>query len=411
MPLLAGDHVTDDAGTGFVHTAPGHGREDFDVWTANARELEARGINTAIPYTVDENGAFTEHAPGFTGKRVITDKGEKGDANEAVIKALADAGTLIARGRLKHQYPHSWRSKKPVIFRNTPQWFIAMDKDIGAGAGRHACAHRALAAIAETKWVPPQGENRITGMIEAQPDWVISRQRAWGVPIAVFVRESRDGSVEILQDERVNKRIGDAFEAEGADAWYAAGARERFLGSLANEPWQKVDDILDVWFDSGSTHAFVLEDPRHFPGLAGIRRKIDGGDDTVMYLEGSDQHRGWFHSSLLESCGTRGVAPFDVVLTHGFVLDEHGRGQDVEVARQYGRAAGRDAAVRRRHPAHVGLRVRLCRRHPHRPGDPEELRRDLPQAAQHDPLDARQSGAFPPRGSRSRRSACRSSSG
>ena len=173
--------------------------------------------------------------------------------------------------------------------------------------------------------MPAQGENRITGMIESRPDWVISRQRAWGVPITVFVREKGDGSAEILQDEAVNARIADAFEQEGADAWYAPGARERFLGSLANEDWQKVDDILDVWFDSGSTHAFVLEDPKHFPALAGIKRKADGGPDTVMYLEGSDQHRGWFQSSLLESCGTRGRAPFDVVLTHGFVLDENGR--------------------------------------------------------------------------------------
>jgi isoleucyl-tRNA synthetase len=322
VPLLAGDHVTDDTGTGFVHTAPGHGREDFDTWTANALKLAAQGIDTVIPYTVDADGCFTDHAPGFAGKRVINDNGEKGDANEAVIKALRDAGMLIARARLTHQYPHSWRSKKPVIFRNTPQWFIAMDKDID----RHndTLRHRALAAIKATRWVPEQGENRITGMVESRPDWVISRQRAWGVPITVFIKEKPDGAVEILEDPEVNLRIIEAFEQEGADAWYADGARERFLGARAKEGWQKVDDILDVWFDSGSTHAFVLEDAKHFPGLAGIRRKHDGGSDIVMYLEGSDQHRGWFQSSLLESCGTRGRAPFDIVVTHGFILDEAG---------------------------------------------------------------------------------------
>ncbi len=395
VPLLPGDHVTDDAGTGFVHTAPGHGREDFEIWTANARALEARGINPAIPYTVDENGAFTAHAPGFEGKRVINDKGEKGDANEAVIKALAAAGNIIARGRLKHQYPHSWRSKKPVIFRNTPQWFIAMDKPIKGLDG--TLRGIALREIKETRWVPAAGENRITGMIESRPDWVISRQRAWGVPIAVFVRENADGSAEILQDEAVNKRIADAFEQEGADAWYKAGARERFLGSRANEDWKKVDDICDVWFDSGSTHAFVLEDPKHFPSLAGIRRKHDGGPDTVMYLEGSDQHRGWFHSSLLESCGTRGRAPFDVVLTHGFVLDEQGR----KMSKSLGNVIAPQDVIeefRRRHPADVGVRLRLRRRSAHRPGNPEDHDRDLSQAAQHHPLDARQPRAFPRRG-------------
>jgi isoleucyl-tRNA synthetase len=329
VPLLEGDHVTADTGTGFVHTAPGHGREDFDVWTSNAQRLSARGINTNIPYTVDADGRFTEQAPGFAGKRVLSDKGDKGDANEAVMKALSEAGMLIARGRLKHQYPHSWRSKKPVIFRNTPQWFIAMDRPIAllSGTAKHGLTLRQLAyaAIKATRWVPEQGENRITGMIESRPDWVISRQRAWGVPIAVFIKEDADGLVEILNDPDVNARIIEAFEAEGADAWYAPGARERFLGKLGDEGWQKVDDILDVWFDSGSTHAFVLEDANHFPALAHVRRKIDGGDETVMYLEGSDQHRGWFQSSLLESCGTRGRAPFDIVVTHGFTLDENGR--------------------------------------------------------------------------------------
>ncbi|AVT78398.1 isoleucine--tRNA ligase [Rhodopseudomonas palustris] len=328
VPLLDGEHVTEDTGTGFVHTAPGHGREDFDIWMHNARALEARGISSTIPYTVDENGALTEQAPGFTGKRVINDKGEKGDANEAVIQALIARGALLARGKLKHQYPHSWRSKKPVIFRNTPQWFIAMDKDIvddGSAKPGDTLRARALQAISVTQWVPPAGQNRINGMISGRPDWVISRQRAWGVPIAVFIKDRGDGSVDILQDEVVNQRIAEAFMQEGADAWYAEGAAERFLGDRAAEGWRKVDDILDVWFDSGSTHAFVLEDAQNFPGLAGIRRKVDGGADTVMYLEGSDQHRGWFHSSLLESCGTRGRAPYDVVLTHGFTLDEQGR--------------------------------------------------------------------------------------
>ena len=320
VPLLAGDHVTEDTGTGFVHTAPGHGREDFELWMASGRLLAERHIDSRIPYTVDENGAFTAEAPGFVGKRVLTDKGEPGDANKTVIDALIAAGALIARGRLKHQYPHSWRSKKPVIFRNTPQWFIAMDKSVG---GRPSLRDSALKAIGETRWAPASGENRIRGMVGAKPDWVMSRQRAWGVPIAVFVKK---GGHEILIDDRVNARIAAAFEQEGADAWYEEGAARRFLApDYDPADYEKIDDILDVWFDSGSTHSYVLEDPVHFPGLAGIKRRRDGGDDEVMYLEGSDQHRGWFQSSLLESCGTRGRAPFDVVLTHGFTLDEKGR--------------------------------------------------------------------------------------
>ncbi|MGA8443778.1 MAG: isoleucine--tRNA ligase [Roseiarcus sp.] len=323
VPLLDGDHVTEEAGTGFVHTAPGHGREDFELWTANTRLLQERGIETRIPYTVDENGAFTEEAPGFEGKRVITDKGKPGDANRAVIDALVEAGALVARGRLKHQYPHSWRSKTPVIFRNTPQWFLAMDRPFVNAHGGKSLRAIAVDAIERTRWAPPSGENRIKGMVANKPDWVLSRQRAWGVPLSIFVRKNGH---EILFDDEVNARIADAYEREGADAWFAAGAKERFLGAKHNaDAYDKIDDLVEVWFDSGSTHAYVLEDAKHFPGLAGIRRAIDGGGDQVMYLEGSDQHRGWFQSSLLESCGTRGRAPFDIVLTHGFTLDESGR--------------------------------------------------------------------------------------
>ena len=315
VPLLAGEHVTEDTGTGFVHTAPGHGTEDYEIWEQHRAELEARGIDTKIPFTVDEAGFFTKEAPGFEGKRVIDDKGKFGDANFAVIAALTDANALIARARHKHDYPHSWRSKKPVIFRATPQWFIAMDKDSGDGG---TLRQRALKAIADTRWVPPQGENRITGMVETRPDWVVSRQRAWGVPITVFVHKDTSEVIPRLGFARSGaliERIVAAFKTEGADAWFKPGAKQRFLEGLVEnaDDWQQVTDILDVWFDSGSTHAFVLE------------QRPDLKWPADLYLEGSDQHRGWFQSSLLEACGTRGRAPYDAVVTHGFVVDEDGR--------------------------------------------------------------------------------------
>jgi isoleucyl-tRNA synthetase len=306
VPLLDGDHVTDDAGTGFVHTAPSHGADDYNVWVANQKQLRERGIDTHIPTPVDADGRLTKDAPGFEGRTVITDKGDKGDANEAVIAALKEAGMIVGRSRLNHQYPHSWRSKKPIIFRNTPQWFISMGD--GNADGLRA---RALKAISETEFFPASGQNRLRGMIEQRPDWVISRQRAWGVPIAVFV-EKKTG--KILNDSKVNQRVYDAFVEEGADAWFAEGASARFLSPDYNAAdYEQVRDILDVWFDSGSTHAFTLEDRPELKWPADI------------YLEGSDQHRGWFHSSLLESCGTRGRAPYDQVLTHGFIMGEDGR--------------------------------------------------------------------------------------
>ncbi|MEP7240217.1 MAG: isoleucine--tRNA ligase [Devosia sp.] len=314
VPLLAGDHVTDDTGTGFVHTAPGHGLDDFEVWMASGRKLATLGIDNAIPYTVDDAGFYTKDAPGFDGARVLDDSGKKGDANNRVITALAERGMMLARGRLKHQYPHSWRSKKPIIFRNTPQWFVFMDRDIEGKAG-DTLRHRALAAIDATKFYPPAGQNRLRSMIAERPDWVLSRQRAWGVPIAVFYNVETN---DILKDETVNHRIGQAFEEEGADAWFKPGAKERFLGDAVPDPenWTKIDDILDVWFESGTTHAWVLRNKQKWPDLQ---------FPADMYLEGSDQHRGWFHSSLLESCATNGFAPYQSVLTHGFTLDGEGK--------------------------------------------------------------------------------------
>ncbi|MCV6575896.1 MAG: isoleucine--tRNA ligase [Cohaesibacter sp.] len=309
VPLIAGDHVTDDAGTGFVHTAPGHGADDYEVFVANRARFAECGTEE-VPHTVQEDGSYYPHVPLFQGQYILNRKGGEGTTNTAVIDKLVEVGALLARGKVKHSYPHSWRSKAPLIFRNTPQWFIAMDRNIeGEGDTLRA---RALKAIDETRFVPESGQTRLRSMIETRPDWVISRQRAWGVPITIFIK--RDDPGVVLQDSAVNDRIFDAFRAEGADAWFADGAKERFL-SPDHDPseWEKVDDILDVWFDSGSTHAFCLE------------QRNDLKWPADLYLEGSDQHRGWFHSSLLESCGTRGRAPYDAVLTHGFTMAEDGR--------------------------------------------------------------------------------------
>ncbi|MEM8784571.1 MAG: isoleucine--tRNA ligase [Pseudomonadota bacterium] len=303
VPLIPGDHVTEEQGTGFVHTAPGHGTDDFDVGLRFGIE---------VPHTVGADGSYYDHVPLFAGLKVIETEGKKagkdGPANKAVMSALQDAGQLFASGRLDHSYPHSWRSKAPLIFRNTPQWFIAMDQP-GEGQN-HSLREVALEEIDQVAWVPARARNRIGAMVADRPDWVVSRQRAWGVPLALFVHKQ---SQEVLKDEAVNARIAKAFAAEGADAWFADGAAERFLApDYDPSAYEKVDDILDVWFDSGSTHAIVLE-------ADGVSWPAD------LYLEGSDQHRGWFQSSLLAASGTRGQAPYQSVLTHGFVNDEEGR--------------------------------------------------------------------------------------
>lgn len=292
VPLLAGDFVTMEQGSGFVHIAPGHGEDDWRLGRENGIE---------VPATVGEDGRFLDHVPLFSGKAVLTPEGKHGDANKAVVAALKDAGGVLGEGRLTHSYPHSWRSKAPLIFRNTSQWFISMDTN--------DLRDKALSAIDATRFVPQGGMTRLRSMIEQRPDWCVSRQRAWGVPIPVFVNKQ---SGEVLRDEAVFGRIVDAFAEEGGDAWFASPA-ERFLGNeYAADDYEQVSDIVEVWFESGSSHAFVLE------------QREDLMWPASLYLEGSDQHRGWFHSSLLESCGTRGRAPYEAVLTHGFVLDENG---------------------------------------------------------------------------------------
>ncbi|MEO1291330.1 MAG: isoleucine--tRNA ligase [Pseudomonadota bacterium] len=319
VPLLAGDFVTDDAGTGFVHCAPSHGLDDFELFVSS-------GLADRMTFNVTEEGAFASHVPGgLAGRRILKPNGKEGDANKAVIELLMEAGGLLARGKLKHSYPHSWRSKAPLIYRNTPQWFIAIDKplrDTTPYSGK-SIRQRALESIdRDVRWVPKTGRNRLYSMIETRPDWVVSRQRAWGVPLCCFMRRQVVNGVEeveILRDEMINERIARAFEEDGADAWFAEDAKSRFLGNeYDHEEWEIVTDILDVWFDSGSTHSFVMEGRQR-------NGKADGMWPASIYLEGTDQHRGWFHSSLLEACGTRGRAPYDCVLTHGFTLDEKGQ--------------------------------------------------------------------------------------
>ena len=293
VPLLPADFVVADQGTGLVHIAPNAGTDDWEL---------GRTHGLPVIDTVGPDGVYLAGVPLFAGRSVYRPDGKTGDANGAVIAALEAAGGLLARGVLVHSYPHSWRSKAPLIFRNTPQWFIGMEAN--------GLRQKALAAIAETRWVPPQGRNRIEAMVENRPDWCVSRQRAWGVPIAVFTHRETG---EPLRDPTVVERVAAAVEKAGADAWFTADPQE-FLGNAYDAAeWEQVTDIVEVWFDSGSTHAFVLEQR---PELAW---------PASLYLEGSDQHRGWFHSSLLESCGTRGRAPYEAVLTHGFVLDEAGR--------------------------------------------------------------------------------------
>jgi isoleucyl-tRNA synthetase len=302
-PLLPGDFVTTDSGTGLVHMAPDHGEDDFDLCKAN-------GINPV--FAVMDDGRYRDDWGwlGAADERRMSVINPKFNAPDGPICSdLREAGALLAASAdYAHSYPHSWRSKAKVIFRCTPQWFVPMDRDLASGA---TLRETAIAEIERVQFIPEKGRNRIGAMVEGRPDWVLSRQRAWGVPITLFVRP--DGSY--LQDAAVNARIVAAVNAEGMDAWNSAN-KAAFLGP-DHDPadFEMVTDILDVWFDSGCTHAFVLESGR-WPDLTW---------PANLYLEGSDQHRGWFQSSLLQSCATRGRAPYDQVLTHGFTMDAKGK--------------------------------------------------------------------------------------
>ena len=322
-PFLPGDFVTTDQGTGLVHMAPDHGEDDFELCRAN-------GIDPV--FAVDAGGFYRADWAWLGGQgSVINAKFNAPDG--PICSDLREAGALLAASAdFQHSYPHSWRSKAKVIYRCTPQWFIAMDKPLlhltpltraeqrweneGGEPNNALDDHKptlrelAMNAIEATRFVPEKGRNRLGSMVEGRPDWVISRQRAWGVPIALFV-EKKSG--ELLVDREVNRRIVAAVHEHGVDAWDASNAAA-FLGDRNSDDYEMVTDILDVWFDSGCTHVFTLESG-HWPEE---RWPAD------IYVEGSDQHRGWFQSSLLESCGTRGRAPYDAVLTHGFTMDAKG---------------------------------------------------------------------------------------
>ena len=285
VPMLEARFVTTEQGTGIVHCAPSHGPDDFNLCLNN-------GIK-AIE-TVDGNGKYTNKIPLFAGTHVFK-------ANEIIISKLKEQKNLLANGKLNHLYPHSWRSKAPLVHRATPQWFISMES--------HGLRDKALKAIEDTTFYPSKGKERIKSMIETRPDWCVSRQRVWGVPLPIFISKK---SGEALVDEEVFENIAKIYEKEGSDCWFLEDY-QKLLGENYNaEDYEKLTDIVEVWFDSGSTHSFVLE------------KRKDLKWPASMYLEGSDQHRGWFHSSLLESCGTRGRAPFESILSHGFVVDGKG---------------------------------------------------------------------------------------
>ncbi|MFB0611812.1 isoleucine--tRNA ligase [Aurantiacibacter poecillastricola] len=326
-PMLAGDFVTTDAGTGIVHMAPDHGEDDFDLCKAN-------GITPK--FVVDDDGRYREDWGWLprTDERNASVINPKFNAPDGPICSdLREAGALLsASADYQHSYPHSWRSKAKVIFRCTPQWFVPMDKPLGTfdypvadagplggavalgtqGDNTATLRETAMSAIEHTRFVPAKGKNRIGSMVEGRPDWVLSRQRAWGVPITLFVHRE---SGEYLVDRAVNQRIIEAIRQDSVDAWNADNAAQLLGPDYKVEDYEMVTDILDVWFDSGSTHAFVLESD-NWPDLQ---------SPADLYLEGSDQHRGWFQSSLLESCATRGRAPYKQVLTHGFTMAADGR--------------------------------------------------------------------------------------